>query len=129
MPGISFHSGKERKTARWNFAEQMLHIAQSNVFFASSFLGGTDAPDRDYTAEGKSKEETAELLEEAFDYCSSVLSSLTDEQLHEEVETFAGVLPMNEIVLFMRDHVTHHRGQSVVYLRLNGIVPPTYVGA
>jgi len=24
--------------------------------------------------------------------------------------------------------VTHHRGQLVVYLRLNGILPPNYVG-
>ncbi len=112
-----------------SFADQMLHIAQSSVFFSTAYLGGTDAPDRDYTPEGKSKTETVELLEEAFDYCTQVLSGLTDEQLHEEVETFAGVLPKNEVVLFMRDHVTHHRGQSVVYLRLNGIVPPAYVGA
>jgi uncharacterized damage-inducible protein DinB len=24
------------------------------------------------------------------------------------------------------DHITHHRGQIVVYLRLNGIKPPQY---
>jgi uncharacterized damage-inducible protein DinB len=24
------------------------------------------------------------------------------------------------------DHTTHHRGQAIVYLRLNGITPPEY---
>jgi uncharacterized damage-inducible protein DinB len=28
----------------------------------------------------------------------------------------------------MHDHHTHHRGQIIVYLRLNGLKPPKYVG-
>jgi uncharacterized damage-inducible protein DinB len=24
------------------------------------------------------------------------------------------------------DHITHHRGQAVIYLRSNGITPPEY---
>lgn len=122
MPEETYHF-KPTEEVR-SFADQMLHIAQSSVFFSSSFLGGTDAPDRDYTPDGKSKDEVIELMTEAFDYCTSVLSSLTDEQLHEDAETFAGTFPKNEVILMMRDHVTHHRGQSVVYLRLNGITPP-----
>ncbi|MFA9454721.1 MAG: DinB family protein [Candidatus Aminicenantaceae bacterium] len=31
-----------------------------------------------------------------------------------------------KLVLFCVDHITHHRGQTVVYLRLNGIKPPQY---
>ena len=31
-----------------------------------------------------------------------------------------------KLILFGMDHVTHHRGQMVVYLRLNGIKPPQY---
>jgi len=127
MPDETYHF-KPVEEVR-SFADQMLHIAQSSIFFATAYLGGTDAPESDYSTEGKSKSEIVELLEEAFDYCTGILISLTDEQLHEEIETFAGVLPKNEVVLFMRDHVTHHRGQTVVYLRLNGIVPPEYVGA
>jgi uncharacterized damage-inducible protein DinB len=26
------------------------------------------------------------------------------------------------------DHVAHHRGQAIVYLRLKGITPPDYPG-
>jgi uncharacterized damage-inducible protein DinB len=25
------------------------------------------------------------------------------------------------------DHITHHRGQMLVYMRLNGLKPPRYV--
>jgi len=30
--------------------------------------------------------------------------------------------------VLLNDHQTHHRGQLVVYLRLNGIKPPAYIG-
>lgn len=29
-------------------------------------------------------------------------------------------------LLFCEEHIAHHRGQIVVYLRLNGIIPPQY---
>ncbi|TDI70860.1 MAG: DinB family protein [Bacteroidetes bacterium] len=122
MPEETYHF-KPTEEVR-SFADQMLHIAGSSVFFSSSFLGGTGAPDRDYTPDGKSKDEVIELMTEAFDYATSVLSEMTDEQLHEDAETFAGTFPKNEVILMMRDHVTHHRGQTVVYLRLKGITPP-----
>ena len=31
-----------------------------------------------------------------------------------------------KVILFCADHISHHRGQAVVYLRLNGIKPPQY---
>ena len=127
MPEETYHF-KPTEEVR-SFADQMLHIAGSSIFFASNYLGGSNPPEGDYTPDGKSKQECADLLAESFDYCAEVIGGLSDDDLHVEVETFAGVLPRNEVVIFMRDHVTHHRGQTVVYLRLNGIVPPAYVGA
>ncbi len=33
-----------------------------------------------------------------------------------------------QIINLMNDHLTHHRAQAIVYLRLNGVMPPKYVG-
>ncbi|MEM6517680.1 MAG: DinB family protein, partial [Bacteroidota bacterium] len=33
-----------------------------------------------------------------------------------------------KIMNFTIDHVTHHRGQATIYLRMNGIKPPDYIG-
>jgi uncharacterized damage-inducible protein DinB len=111
-----------------SFGEQMLHIAESNVFFVSSYLNTSKQLSRDYTPDGKTKAQTLELVKEAFDFAGEAINELTDAQLVESVDTFVGPLTKGEIVRLMKDHVTHHRGQTVVYLRLNGITPPTWVG-
>lgn len=32
-----------------------------------------------------------------------------------------------QILLLLSDHITHHRGQMIVSIRLNGLAPPRYV--
>nr|NIM13383.1 DinB family protein [Candidatus Aminicenantes bacterium]NIM80034.1 DinB family protein [Candidatus Aminicenantes bacterium]NIO82289.1 DinB family protein [Candidatus Aminicenantes bacterium]NIQ68157.1 DinB family protein [Candidatus Aminicenantes bacterium] len=48
----------------------------------------------------------------------------------EEKIPLFGELKLSKSQTFMtiRDHVAHHRGQMVIYLRLKGIKPPQYVG-
>ena len=69
-----------------------------------------------------------ELMGTSNDFVRASVKDVTDEQMGEIVETFAGPLPKETICWFLRDHMTHTRGQLVVYLRLNGIVPPQYGG-
>ncbi|MGK0251702.1 MAG: putative damage-inducible protein DinB, partial [Gammaproteobacteria bacterium] len=44
------------------------------------------------------------------------------------VEFFAGPKSRMQILNLLQDHVTHHRGQLIVYLNLNSIEPPQYSG-
>jgi uncharacterized damage-inducible protein DinB len=37
-----------------------------------------------------------------------------------------GKLPGRDVLLAMYVHVAHHRGQAEIYLRDNGIKPPSY---
>ena len=74
------------------------------------------------------KEETIKLLVNAFDGVSAILKNLPPEALSEKVEFFAGEKTKLQILNLLQDHVTHHRGQLIVYLNLNNIEPPTYVG-
>jgi uncharacterized damage-inducible protein DinB len=111
-----------------SFAEQALHIAGSNVFFTSSYLVGMDPPEINFEPEDPTKEQVIALMKQSDEYVKSSISGLSDEAMAEEVETFAGVLSREGVCWFMRDHITHTRGQMVIYLRLQGFVPPQYVG-
>ena len=48
--------------------------------------------------------------------------------LDEEVQFFAGPMSKRQILVLMNDHLTHHRGQMIVYVRLKGVKPPAYKG-
>ena len=67
------------------------------------------------------------LVGESFDYCSEIITPLSDDQLNElrgpEGRPPVTVRELTEGVMV---HMAHHRGQTEVYLRLKNIKPPTY---
>lgn len=108
-----------------SFAEQMLHIAESNMGLIARFVKGEKPPTSDFTG-NKTKAEVVALLEQAFDYVATVARDLTDEQADETVPFPEGERSRRKIFWYARDHATHHRGQTVIYFRLKGMVPPRY---
>jgi len=111
----------------YSYSEQLLHLAGGNFWFFSSIKGEkSPKPEDAFGAEGKSKSDVMKLLKESFSYGDEVIEALNDDTAKEEVAAGQTKLPKWKIVLFCTDHLTHHRGQMVVYLRLNGIKPPQY---
>ena len=113
--------------AEMSFGEQLKHIAGNMVWLSSSYLNG--APTKlDPMNTGNSKKEIIDILEKSFAYAAETVNHLNEKMLNQNVDFFAGFMTKRRILLLMTDHVTHHRGQLVVYLRLNGIEPPAYRG-
>ena len=108
------------------YAEQLLHASGSSVFF-TGYLGGKGV-EFNLEPENPTKEMVIDLMQKSDEYARSVIKEISDEQMTEVVETFAGPLSKEAVCWFMRDHMTHTRGQMVIYLRLNGLEPPSYVG-
>jgi uncharacterized damage-inducible protein DinB len=75
----------------------------------------------------RSKVATIELLRADGDRFASWLDSLTEEILSERVAFPAGMTPPNktrfEMILGVKEHEMHHRGQLMVIERMLGIVP------
>ena len=69
-----------------------------------------------------------DILRSAFAYSTGVVQGLEAKQLEEPVDFFAGPMNKRQILNLMTDHLTHHRGQAILYLRLRGIKPPSYRG-
>jgi uncharacterized damage-inducible protein DinB len=119
-----------------SFGEQMAHIGMSSQFIHNTFILGEEM--KGDPAElskmvkqiGASKEETIKTLEASFDQIISSLKGMDEEGLQSKfVFFFAPNKPefsKEEGFIFIRDHITHHRAQAIVYLRMNDLVPPDY---
>lgn len=105
-----------------NFGQLISHIAVTNYQFCAG-LKDSDPPSMPSPTE---KDAVVKFLSDSFNYCSTVIPSLTEEQLGRAHDSPDGRLPGREILLAMYVHVAHHRGQAEIYLRDNGIKPPAY---
>ena len=107
------------------FGELMLHIASTNYAFCAG-LKDTDSPNTP-SPSATDKDAVIKLLSGSYEYCSTVIPMLTDEQLGKYHNSPDGRLLGREVLLAMFVHVAHHRGQAEIYLRDKGIKPPNYM--
>jgi len=107
-----------------SFQEQLIHI-QGNMEWISTkyFLG-----EKSEKINPTSKEETINYLKASFDKVSENIKNTPLKELTTEVDFFAGPKSKLQLLNLLQDHVTHHRGQLIVYLNLNNIEPPKYIG-
>lgn len=104
-----------------DFGQLMSHIATTNYQFCAG-LKDTQPP---ALPSPKEKDAVVKFLSDSFEYCSSVIPNLTEEQLNAVHNSPDGRLPSREILLAMYVHVAHHRGQAEIYLRDKDIRPRT----
>jgi uncharacterized damage-inducible protein DinB len=105
-----------------SFGEVMSHIATTNFQFCAG-LKDVQPPAMPSPTD---KDGIVKFLSSSFEYCSSVIPNLTDEQISQAHNSPDGRMPGREVLLAMYVHVAHHRGQAEVYLRDKGITPPSY---
>jgi uncharacterized damage-inducible protein DinB len=110
-----------------SFAEQMLHLAWTNYFFASWASGKQnpfDKTDYDKIA-AHTRDATTKAVLDSYDFIISALQNMSADQMNEIVKRKDGT-ELAKANLFGKafEHQTHHRGQTTIYLRLKGIAPP-----
>jgi uncharacterized damage-inducible protein DinB len=107
------------------FGERTVHVANANVYFMSLLGGNATKPTIDPKA--TSKEAALKALDDSFDYGAAMLQQATDQTLLQSVASapkFMGPSSGTRVVSFVMGHTWDMYGQMVVYLRLNGHVPP-----
>lgn len=111
-----------------DFGQQLLHIRENMLWLGNTYF--TDKPfseSNTASAQGD-KASIIQSLKEAFDTVTDIIKEVNPEDLSQEVDFFKGKKTKLQILNLLQDHVTHHRGQLIVYLNLNGIKPPKYIG-
>jgi len=74
------------------------------------------------------KAQLSKELRDFYTWVRAVVSNAPQKTLLEE-EKFAGdTIPKWQLLLALENHIIHHRGQAIVYLRLNGVTPEGFVG-
>jgi hypothetical protein len=109
------------------FAEQVKHVACSNFAFAAELDGKTPPPDCDKGGPNpaKTRAELLTYLRNSFAAMNNSLNAVTSKNMYEPIEgPYGGPNTRLGIAGLAIWHVADHYGQIVIYLRLNGIVPP-----
>ena len=107
------------------FAHLAAHIANSNNFFCSKAADVT-APKADEPKETDSKDQLLAAVKASFNFCSDALSKMDDSKLGDTVEMFGGrQLPRAAAALGLASSLSDHYATAAMYLRLNGVVPPS----
>lgn len=116
----------EFKEAR-TFAEQVKHVACANFAFFNE-IEKKEPPAGCSTggpSPAKTKAELVAYLRESFDYAQKVLGTMTAANALDPVTgPYGGPSTRLGITTLAVWHASDHYGQLVVYLRMNGIVPP-----
>ena len=114
-----------------SFAENLMHIGWAMDWHSQSLMGGSEARDYNIDTElkvdNKSKKEMIAKIDETFDKTIEFISNFEINKLAERLDYFGSDRTKRQVLLILADHITHHRGQMLVYMRLNGLVPPRYV--
>ena len=106
-----------------SFREQASHIASGfNYQLKKSGLPALPG------AKSTSKAAMIASYGEIFDALIRNLRTYEADQLKEEASMWYGKSTRLRMLNLMDNHLAHHRGQMIVYLRLKGISAPSYVG-
>lgn len=123
MPADKF--GFRPTPEQMTFGNLVLHTIQSNSYLCAKIgevpeaktlgLKGTDAKDRLVAA-----------LKASFDFCSTALGKVDDSKLGDTVELFGGRGgPRAFALIALTNDWADHYSAAAMYLRLNGLLPPT----
>lgn len=110
-----------------SFAEQMLHLANANFNFAAAASNNTNpyqGQNLEKSTDYKTKAALAKVVQESYDFVINALNGATTAQLNESVKLFNMDVTRELAYAKAFEHQTHHRGQTTVYLRLKGVIPP-----
>jgi hypothetical protein len=109
------------------FGEQLKHVACSNFAFAAE-LDRKKPPancDKGGPSPAKTRDELIVYLRDSFKALETSLGAITTENMFQPIEgPYAGPNTRLGLATVSIWHVADHYGQLVLYMRLNGIVPP-----
>jgi len=124
MPGDKY--GYKPTPAQMTFGAIVAHLADGNDFLCGG-IGGVKAPERSKVTATDTKDVLVARLKETFAFCDQAFAHLDDSKLTEQLPWFQpGTTKTRAYMMTVAtaDWADHY-SQSAIYLRLNGLLPPT----
>ncbi len=123
--GLAFHPTPGVRT----FAQQIEHIIQAFAFVGTGIVtAGAKPPELgDPAVYLKNKAALKEFVAKGFDYAIGMVNKMSAADYEATVEQFQLKRTRWQWFLGLQDHATWTLGQTIPYLRLNGVTPPQYL--
>ena len=124
MPAEKY--GFKPTPAQMSFGDVVAHLISEGNDYLCSAASGQKAPERGKFAGTDPKDKLVAGLKSSFDFCQSAAAQMQDAQLGDSTEFFGGHKVTRAIAAFITvaDWADHY-SQMAIYLRLNGVLPPT----
>ncbi|PYX82242.1 MAG: hypothetical protein DMG70_15570 [Acidobacteria bacterium] len=108
-----------------SFAHLAMHITQSNNYLCAK-ISDTPAPKQPELKDTDAKDKLIGALKASFDFCNAALSKVEDSKLGDPVELFGGRQGTRAFAMIaLTNDWADHYAAAAMYLRLNGLLPPT----
>jgi uncharacterized damage-inducible protein DinB len=111
----------------FSFAEQFVHVAQANFLFSALASGRQNPAIPDPmadTAMKSSKAALAAFVGSSYDFVIESLGTVSADAMSQTVTFHKWDMTREAAFSKALEHHAHHRGQTVVYFRVNGLKPP-----
>jgi uncharacterized damage-inducible protein DinB len=126
MPDSLYNYGPSLKSM--TFKEQQLHIVGNISFLTNYITGKKQVFYQVNQLNDLYKEGVLEILTASLQYVQQLIKE-NDKNSIAEMIVFQGVKMSKENIFYLiNNHLSHHRAQAILYLRMNQIDPPAYVG-
>ena len=124
MPADKY--GYKPTPAQMTFGDVVSHLIKEGNNYLCSAASGQKEPDVAKFAGTDPKEKLVAGLKDSFKYCETVLAQIQDAQLGDSISFFGGrkVTKGMAGLITVADWADHY-SQMAIYLRLNGLLPPT----
>lgn len=110
------------------FTEQWRHCCQFTVGQMQASFGMPNLYAEQKLPKAMTKEQVMSELPRMYAYVRKTIETAPAEKLVADLKFGDHKIPGWRLLYAMENHIIHHRGQCVVYLRLNGITPQGYLG-
>jgi DinB superfamily len=124
MPADKF--GYKPTEQQMTFGHLVLHIIGSNNHLCSTIGDVPEVKAPVPLKETDGKDKLVAGLKASFDFCTTALAKVDDSKLGDEVELFGGRKgPRAFALIALTNDWADHYSSAAMYLRLNGLLPPT----
>jgi DinB family protein len=123
MPADKF--GYKPTPDQMTFGHLVVHIIGFNNALCAK-AADVPAPKVDELKDTDAKDKLSAAAKASFDFCTDALSKMSDAKLGDDIELFGGNhSPRAMAALILSSGWSDHYAAAAMYLRLNGILPPS----
>lgn len=123
MPADKF--GYKPTPEQMSFGHLAAHIVEANYFFCAN-VGDVPQPKTEELKETDAKDKLVAAMKASFEFCHTALEKADDSKLNDNITWFdKKPRPRAWAFMALSSSWADHYGMAALYLRLNGLLPPT----